>query len=46
MGKNPPSSDWDMGLIAGQGTQILCTVGQLSPSTTTIEPVSSRAHVS
>ena len=46
MVKNPPFNEGDMGLIAVHGTQILCTAGQLSPSATTIEPVSSRAHVS
>ena len=46
MVKNPPFNEGDMGLITGYGTQILCTVGQLSPSATTIEPVSSKTHVS
>ena len=35
--KNPPSSAGDMGLIPGQRTKIPCSVGQLSPGTTTGE---------
>ena len=33
------------GLIPGQGTKILCALGQLSPSVTTTDPAHSRAHV-
>ena len=33
------------GLIPGQGTKILCALGQLSPSVTTTEPAHSGAHV-
>ena len=37
--KNLLASAGDMGLILGLGTQSLHAVGQLSPCTTTTEPV-------
>ena len=38
--KNPPSNVGDTGSIPGQGTKIPHAGGQLSPCTTTTEPVS------
>ena len=35
--KNPPSKAGDVGLIPGQGTNILHAAGQLSPCATTTE---------
>ena len=45
--ENPPSNAGDAGLIPGQGTKIPHAAGQLSPRTTTTEPVrlNKRAHV-
>ena len=37
--KNPPSDAGDTGSIPGLGTKIPHAVGQLSPCTTTTEPV-------
>ena len=37
--KNLPSNTGDAGLIPGQGTKIPHAMGQLSPRTTTTEPV-------
>ena len=42
--KNPPSNAGDVGSIPGRRTNIPRAVGQLSPCTTTTEPVRSRAH--
>ena len=37
--KNPPADTGDMGLIPDQGTKIPHASGQLSPCTTTTEPM-------
>lgn len=44
MFKNLSSNAGDMGLIPSQGTNIPHALRQLSPSTTTTEPVGSRAQ--
>ena len=42
--KNPPSNAGDEGLIPGPGTKIPHAAGQLSPCTTTAEPMRSGAR--
>ena len=39
MVENPPSNAGDVSSIPGRGTKIPYAVGQLSPQTTTTEPV-------
>ena len=43
--KKQPSNAGDVGLIPGWGTKIPHAAGQLSPRTTTTEPLHSEAHV-
>ena len=42
--KNPLANAGDMGLVPGPGTKIPHAAGQLSPHTTTAEPVCSTAQ--
>ena len=45
--KNPPSNAMDAASIPGQGTEISHAAGQMSPRTTTTEPLrrNYRAHI-